>query len=65
MTSAKEKNTNKIILAIAFPFAIIAIILSLTGIVPLGPVMTYGGIATLLFAAIATYTSSKKKGTPK
>lgn len=61
MTSPKEKKANKIILWIAFPVVIVAIILSLTGIVPLPPSTTFIGIAVLLIALIAAVKPSKNK----
>lgn len=61
MASAKEKKIDKIILRIAFPVAIIGIILSLTGIFPLPRSMTMFGIVVLLFALIVSFDSSKKQ----
>lgn len=61
MASGKEKRQRIIVFYVCYPLAIIAIILSLTGIMPLSPLLTYGGIAVLLFTAFATYNSSKKK----
>lgn len=65
MASVKEKKTDKIILGIAIPFAVIAIILSLTGVIPLGPGMTYGGIFILVTTAAVTFYASKKQKSSK
>ncbi|XKE96529.1 hypothetical protein LG326_16790 (plasmid) [Metaplanococcus flavidus] len=63
MASAKEKKINKILLWIAFPFLTLAIILSLTGIVPLPPQTTIIGIILLILALITFIKSSKKQNT--
>lgn len=63
MASAKEKKINKILLWIAFPFLTLAIILSLTGIVPLPPQTTIIGIILLILALITFIRSSKKQHT--
>lgn len=61
MTSSKEKKTNKIVLRVAFTGLIIAIILSLTGIVPLPRSTTIVGIVILIMALFVSFSSSKRK----